>query len=154
MNRMLLGTFQDDEVRMVIKEMGEIKLRVSMASMRRSFKDSGRLFNRVLDVCIDEAQGAFVPGRLITDNVLAAYEILLTFKNRRKGKKGFFTLKLDMSKAYDRVEWGFVTGVMRSMGFDEKWVELINHCISSVSYVVTINGRLNELFQPKQGLRQ
>lgn len=112
------------------------------------------LYKIIAKVIANRFKRAFVPGRLITDNVLAAYEILHAFKNRRKGNKGFFTLKLDMSKAYDRVEWGFVTGMMRSMGFDEKWVELIYHCISSVHYAVTINGRLSEPFQPERGLRQ
>ncbi|KAK5812500.1 hypothetical protein PVK06_027931 [Gossypium arboreum] len=61
-------------------------------------------FQNVLEVCIDEAQSAFVPGRLITNNVLVAYEIMHTLKNKRMGKKGHMALKLDMSKAYNRVE--------------------------------------------------
>lgn len=58
----------------------------------------------VMDVCIDESQSAFVIGRLISDNVLLAYEILHTFRQKGVIKEGFMTLKLHMSKAYDRIE--------------------------------------------------
>ncbi|GMI97499.1 hypothetical protein HRI_003419200 [Hibiscus trionum] len=57
-----------------------------------------------LSPCIDEAQSAFVPGRLISDNTLAAYELIHFMRKRKCAKKGYFAPKLDMSKAYDRVE--------------------------------------------------
>lgn len=60
-------------------------------------------FQRVLHLCIDETQGAFVLNRQITDNILIAYEIMHSFKKRRS-REVSFALKLDMSKAYDRVE--------------------------------------------------
>ncbi|KAK5771923.1 hypothetical protein PVK06_048179 [Gossypium arboreum] len=65
-------------------------------------------FRVVIGKCIDAAQSAFVPERLISDNVLLAYEILNTLKQKRVGKKGFMAVKLDMSKAYDRVQWDFI----------------------------------------------
>ncbi|KAA3458641.1 reverse transcriptase [Gossypium australe] len=69
------------------------------------------IMNRLQDVignCIDKAQSVFVLGRLISDNVLLAYELLHTFRRKKTGKKGYKAVKLDMSKAYDRVEWDFV----------------------------------------------
>lgn len=57
-------------------------------------------------------QGAFVPKRLITDNALVAFEIFHATKRKGEGLDGTVALKLDMRKAYDRVEWGFLEKVM------------------------------------------
>ncbi|KAK3194525.1 hypothetical protein Dsin_025835 [Dipteronia sinensis] len=61
----------------------------------------------VLDGVILEAQSTFIPGRLNSDNTVVGFECLDRLKRRRR-KHGSMTIKLDMSKSYDRVEWNFV----------------------------------------------
>lgn len=86
--------------------------------------------------------------------VLVAHEVMHTLKNRRYGKKCWFALKLDMAKAYDRLEWNFVEGVMEKFGFDRQWIHWVMECVRTVSYATTINGERGDFFQPQRGLRQ
>ena len=57
-------------------------------------------------------------------------------KRKSQGKEGYMMLKLDMSKAYDSIEWDFLKAITRKMGFASSWIELISICISSVFYKV------------------
>ena len=83
---------------------------------------------------ISENQSAFTSDRLITDNVIVAFKLMHFLNHKFAGKEGFMAAKLDMSKAFDRVEWCFIKGVMERMGFSTRWINLIMECITSVSY--------------------
>ena len=67
---------------------------------------------------------------------------------------GLAAIKLDMSKAYDRVEWGFLEKIMRKLGFADQWVDLIMKCVTTVTYRVKVNGEYTHQFVPQRGLRQ
>ena len=83
--------------------------------------------------------------------MLLAYETLHTMHCR---KKGYMALKLEVSKAYDRVEWPFLQGVMQRLGFPETWIERVMSCVTTTSFSVLVNGRPFGNVLPSRGIRQ
>ena len=102
---------------------------------------------------ISPNQVSFVPGRHITDNIIVAQEMLHKFKSS-KGKKGFVAWKIDLSKAYDRLNWNFIRNVLREIGIRGQILELLMHCITSVKYQAILNGEVSTTVTPKCGIRQ
>ncbi|KAL3839206.1 hypothetical protein ACJIZ3_023797 [Penstemon smallii] len=108
----------------------------------------------LMNSVISESQSAFVPGRQITDNVLVAYETTHFMKKQTRGDVGQMAIKLDLSKAYDRVEWDFLRAVMIRLGFDVRFVNLIMTCVSTVTYSFILNGTQIGFVKPERGIRQ
>ena len=108
----------------------------------------------VLPQIITKNQSAFLSERLITDNILVAFEVMHYLNNKREGKESLMAVKLDMSKAFGRVEWGFIEAVMEKLEFHEWWISLIMHCITTVMYSILIYGMAYGCITPSRGLRQ
>jgi hypothetical protein len=71
-----------------------------------------------------------------------------------KNLNAFFSLKIDMMKAYDRVEWKYLEGVMNNMGFSDDWIKTVMRCVTNMQYAIKINGELSQPFVPTKGQRQ
>ena len=115
------------------------------------------LVNRMkpmLSSLVSEFQSAFIPGRLITDNALVAFEIQHYLRLKRTGKTGYVAFKIDMSKAYDRIEWDYLRRMLHRMGFTDRWVNLLMSCVTSVKFWVNSAGGLLGPILPSRGLRQ
>ena len=115
------------------------------------------LVNRLkkhLSGIITENQAAFIPGRMITDNIIMAHEVYYSLNSRKRQARSYMALKTDITKAYDRLEWKFLEETMKHMGFNSTWIYWIMNCISSVSFSILINGSPYGHITPTRGIRQ
>lgn len=80
--------------------------------------------------------------------------MLHRMRNRRRGKVGHMAVKLDISKAYDKVEWGFLKKIMLRLGLLEKWVDLAMETVCTASYSILINGEPTGFITPSRSIRQ
>ncbi|XP_030479107.1 uncharacterized protein LOC115696342 [Cannabis sativa] len=115
------------------------------------------LANRIKNVLpsiISKNQSAFLKGRQIIDNILIANEIIHAIHSRRSGKLGWAAIKLDMEKAFDRVEWKFIHLMLAHVGFPPSFISLIMKCLSTITYRLSLNGKLSDPFHSTRGIRQ
>ena len=101
---------------------------------------------------ISETQSAFVKGRRLMENVLLASELVKNYHKDTVTPRCL--MKIDISKAFDSVQWDFVLKSLSVLGFPEKYVHWIKLCITSPSFSVQVNGDLAGYFQSSRGLRQ
>lgn len=107
-----------------------------------------------LPEAITDNQAAFLSQKVIHDNIVIAHEASHYLKRKKKGKVGELGLKMDMNKAYDRLEWDFIEAVLLRMGFHQVWVNWIMQCITTVSYSIVLNGKKMGAIKPERGVRQ
>ena len=103
---------------------------------------------------ISDSQSAFVPNRLITDNTIVAFKVLHRMRNKRIGKIRQMAIKLDISKAYDQVEWEFLRHIMLILAIGAQWVQLAMETVTTTSYFVIVNGEPKGFVTPSRVIRQ
>ena len=100
---------------------------ISLCNMvyKMAAKTLANKLKKILPAIINDTQSAFVNGRLITDNILVAFETMHHISQRKTRQKGEMALKLDMSKVYDRVKWVCLDRIMEKLGFRPRWQDLM-----------------------------
>ncbi|GJV25697.1 putative RNA-directed DNA polymerase [Tanacetum coccineum] len=106
----------------------------------------------VLGFLVDENQSAFIPTRQISDNIMLSQELMRNYHRNRGPAKCAF--KIDIEKAYDSVEWVFLSSILKHFGFPELLVKWIMSCVTSTSFTVNVNGDHTGFFKGMRGLRQ
>ncbi|GLT58567.1 hypothetical protein SLA2020_314490 [Shorea laevis] len=107
----------------------------------------------VLDTMISPCQASFIPGRKGIDNVLILQELVHSF-SKRKGRVGDMVVKLDLEKAYDRLEWSFIREALTYFKFPPKFISLVMSCVSSTTISILVNGNRTDALLPSRGIRQ
>lgn len=87
---------------------------------------------------ISNNQSTFILGRLISDNILVAHEMLYSMKKEKKGKVEKLAVRLDISKAYDRVEWSYIKVVLKTLSIKTQWIRLVMSRISTINYSILV----------------
>uniref|UniRef100_A0A803QM48 Reverse transcriptase domain-containing protein n=1 Tax=Cannabis sativa TaxID=3483 RepID=A0A803QM48_CANSA len=108
----------------------------------------------ILSRIISPTQSAFLPNRLIFDNIIIGQEVMHSLSHRKTGRLGWMAVKLDMAKAFDRVEWIFIRRVMEKFGFPQKFITLVMACVSTATFSFSINQQVLGHVLPSRGIRQ
>ena len=106
-----------------------------------------------LEKLISPLQAAFVPGRKGINNAIIVQEIVHTL-SKKKGKVGYMAIKVDLEKAYDKLEWSFIRGMLIRANLPADLIDLIMSCISTVSTSILVNGETLDPIYPLRGIRQ
>ncbi|KAK4383791.1 Retrovirus-related Pol polyprotein from type-2 retrotransposable element R2DM [Sesamum angolense] len=109
-------------------------------------------FREILDLLVRPSQNAFVPGGSISDNVLLAQELFCGYNQCRLPLR--CASKVDLRKAYDTVDWDFLSATLRLFGFPAIFNRWIEECVTSAHFSIVVNGRVHGFSAGARGLRQ
>ena len=105
----------------------------------------------ILPLIISSEQVGFVEGRQILDDIILVHETIHSLKATRTPG---MLLKLDLSKSYDKLNWQFLSGILKAFGFAEDWTNWIMNMVSSSFFSILVNGSPSNPFNATRRIRQ
>ena len=106
-----------------------------------------------LDKLISPMQTTFVTGRKGIENIIIAQEIIHGL-GKKKGRTGYMALKIDLEKAYDKLEWSFIRDMLIWVNLPMDIIDLIMSCVSTVSTSILFNGEALDPIFSSRDIRQ
>ncbi|CAN6695621.1 unnamed protein product [Malus baccata var. baccata] len=127
---------------------------VDVISTVKAFWKSGKLLKKLNHTNLVFIPKVACPKNMTQYRPIALCNVIYKVLAKTKEDRAGMALKLDMAKAYDRVEWGFLLIMMAKLGFDPVFCRWIKECVSSASYSILMNGTPKGYILPQRGLRQ
>ena len=106
----------------------------------------------ILPQIISQAQSAFMPGRLLAENVMLATDLVQGYNRANTTPRAM--LKVDLRKAFDTLRWDFIIGTLKALSIPNKFIRWVHQCISSASFTISVNGSSSGVFESTNGIRQ
>ncbi|XP_062099761.1 uncharacterized protein LOC133805598 [Humulus lupulus] len=104
----------------------------------------GRL-TKVLPSLVSQNQGAFVQNRLLAHNILILQDIIKGYK--RKNISPGCVMKIDLSKAYNMLDWHFLEDILIAFCFPNRFIKWVMTCLKNTTYLILMNGRIQGGFK-------
>lgn len=106
-----------------------------------------------MDKLIGPFQSNFLKNRHTSDNAIIVQEIVNMFRQSKR-KIPNMILKIDLKKAFDKLEWSFIYDTLHHFGFPSRTIQLIISFITTIKVAILINGTRTPFFTPSRGIRQ
>ncbi|XP_057953116.1 uncharacterized protein LOC131147628 [Malania oleifera] len=150
-NDMLLP-ISDEHIRLALFSIGDDKSPGPDGFSAVIAKIIAKRIKPCLEDLISYAQAAFFQGRNMVKSIYLVQELIRGYSKKRMSPRCL--LKIDLKKAYDSVSWAFLEDMLKNLNFPKRMISWVMECVSTASYLVSVNGRLNGFFKERKGLRQ
>nr|XP_045084679.1 uncharacterized protein LOC123494096 [Aegilops tauschii subsp. strangulata] len=163
MNDVLTKQFSAEEISDALFQIGPLKAPGPDGFPGRFFQRNwGELKEDVIRGVLEFFESGVLPDGINDTVIVLIQRVMIRSQSRIIGRSvcatnvrdNYCAYKLDLAKAYDRVDWDFLEGVLRKFGFCKKWTDWVMQCVRTMRYSVRCNGGLLEPFIPSRGLRQ